>query len=146
MVKFINRTYFLLFAFVFIGCNFNANLSYENEISERENAESVAGKLYWHLSKNELSQIPSLFGDSFFETSDTQGLLNFLTEKRNTCGQFKEYKLISWKTHRTTGTNPISQYLLVYDVQYTKQVATEEISLIKEEGKIMISGYRVSKK
>lgn len=145
-VKFIsNICFFVLFTSILLGCNLNTNLNYENEVSEKEDAESVVSKLYWYTNNNELTKIPDLFGKSFYKTSDVTGLLNFLNDKKNTFGNFKGYNLISWKTNRTEGSNPISQYLLIYSVKYSNGETVEEISLIKEDNQIMISGYRVNK-
>ena len=135
--------YFIFF--LLSSCNFSANVSHENELSEKENAEAVVAKLYWYTGQNEFDKIPDLFSKTFFETSNTKELLAFIKNKKSELGDFKDYKLSSWKTHRSSGTNPVSQYLLIYNVQYSNQNTTEDISLVKENNKIVISGYRVNK-
>jgi len=147
MTKFTNKIEKLIVLILMItvfGCNFNANISHDNELSEKENAEAVTAKLYLYTSRHNVEEVQKLFGQSFFKTSGTKSLQTFLWEKQRSFGNFKSYKLRSWKTHRTTGTDPIAQYLLVYEVDYANQKAIEEISLLKENNQIMISGYHVS--
>jgi hypothetical protein len=128
------------------SCNFNANASYENEKVEKEKAESVIGLLYLYTSMNSFDEVIHLFSDSFFKVSSKEKLKQFLEEKKQTLGDFKDYSLVNWKTNRVTGTNPKTEYLMVYEVKYTNYNATETISLVKENQEIKIIGYNVNKK
>lgn len=139
-----NRIVFLsILCFLFFGCNFNANISYENEELEKVNAESVVAMFYFHIERNEFKKVLELFSSSFYKISSKEDLENFLTNKKNELGDFESYTLKDWQTHRTEGTNPISEYVLVYEVKYFSKTITEKISLIKEKGKIKICGYDV---
>jgi hypothetical protein len=126
-----------------IGCNFNANVSYENEEKEKEDAQSVIALFYMYSNKNDMVNIVNLFSDSFFKITNKQELRDFLSYKQMKLGEFKDYSLKDWKTNRVKGTNPKTEYLLIYDVKYSSYNAIETISLIKEDGKIKIFGYDV---
>lgn len=128
------------------SCNFNINANYENEKTEKENAESVISLFYLYTSRNSFDESINLFSDSFFKISSREKLKNFLEEKKKTLGDFKDYSLVYWKTNRITGANPKTEYLMVYEVKYTNYNATEAISLIKEDEKVKIIGYNVNKK
>ena len=137
---------FLVFTSVLLtSCNFNANASYENETKEKENAESVSALLYYNTGKNNFNEAINLFSDSIYDASKKDALKQFLEEKKQTLGEFKDYSLVDWKTIRVTGTNPKTEYLLIYNVIYANYNAKESISLIKEKGKVKIVGYNVNK-
>ena len=134
-----------MFCFIFFGCNFNANVTYENEKAEKENAESIAGMFYLYISRNEFDSVLDLFSGSFYEVSSKSDLKEFLIDKRKKLGDFKDYTLKNWKTRRVEGTNAVTEYLLTYQVKYSKNQVIEKVTLIKEKDKIKICGYDVSK-
>lgn len=134
----------LLFSLSVLSCNFNANVNFENEEKEKENAESTAALMYLELSKKNYDKVTSLFSDSFFKTDSRENFIKVLSNKTEKLGDFQDYKLIEWKTSRTQGTNTNTQYLLVYEVKYSKFKATESLSMLKEGEAIKIIGYHVN--
>lgn len=136
-----NISKILVIFVLLIGCNNNVNMSFENELSEKKDAESVAALLYMYSSRNDIKNIQNLFGKTFYRTNDTIKLKEYIINKEKEFGDFKDYKLLKWKTFRKIGTNPVNKYLLIYDVKYEKFEVIEEISLIKENDQIKIIGY-----
>lgn len=134
-----------LIIFLLSACNFNANMSYENEETEKENAESIIAMFYLHIGRNDFDNVFDLFSDSFYKVSSKNNLKEFLIDKRNKLGDFKDYTLKDWKTHRVKGTNAITEYLLIYKVKYSNNEVIEKITLIKENNDIKICGYDVGK-
>ncbi|WP_379784860.1 hypothetical protein [Flavobacterium psychroterrae] len=105
--------YVFIFFNLLLSCNFNGNVSYENEEMEKENAQSVIGTFYMYSSKNDLDKAMSLFSDSFYKITNKKDLKDFLVSKNIKLGVFKDYSLRSWKTNRVIGTNPKTEYLFM---------------------------------
>lgn len=135
------KLYFLFFLSTMCSCNFSVNSFSANEEVEKEQAEAVAAKLYWYTQQDELKEIPKLFGTAFYKENNKEALENFLKKKKEILGNFKDFNLKDWKTTRIEGTNPISEYVLIYEVSYDNKVVIEKINMRKEEGGVKIIGY-----
>ena len=116
----------LVSTYLLVSCNFNANVVHDNDQIDKENAESITSLLYWHIEKKEFDSVFVLFSDN-----------------KNKLGDFKDYTLSEWKTHRVEGTNSITEYYFVYNVKYSNGETIEKISLVKEKNKIKICAYIV---
>lgn len=135
----------LVLLFVLLSsCNFNGNVSFDNEEEEKENAQSVAALFYLYIAQNNHEKATGLFSDSFFKVDSKEKLLKTLSRTNELLGEFKDYKLEDWKTRRTKGSDAKTEYLLVYEVKYSKFTALEKISLIKDGELIKIIGYNIS--
>lgn len=134
---------FVLFVLL-SSCNFNANVSFDNEEEEKENAQSVVALLYLYIAQNNYEKATTLFSDSFFKVDNKEKLLRTLSKTKELLGEFKDYKLEDWKTRRTKGSDAKTEYLLIYEVKYSKFKALETISLTKEGELIKITGYNVN--
>jgi hypothetical protein len=133
----------LFLSFGFLSCNFSGNITYENEVSEKEDAESVTAMFYLFLSRDDFENTIGSISNSFYKVSSKEDLLYFLKSKREKLGAFKDYDLIEWKTSRVEGTDKKNLYLLTYRVKYEKEETIETIKLIKENNEIKIYGYNV---
>lgn len=93
-----------------------------------------------------MDTIYNLFGDKFFEVTDKDKLLQIINTSQNDIGRVEEYNLVKWETLIVKGSNPKSEYLLVYDVKRGTTAKTEEtFSMQKDKnGDIKIVGYRVN--
>lgn len=136
----------ILFSFLIFSCNFNANVNFENEEKEKEAAESIAAIMYLNLSRKEYEKATDLFSDSFFKTESKESFIKILSNKTEKLGDFQDYNLMEWKTSRSSGTDANTQYLLVYEVKYSKFKAIESLTMIKEGEIIKIVGYHISSK
>lgn len=134
---------FLLFVLL-SSCNFNGNVSFDNEEKEKENAQSVVALFYLYITQNNYEKATDLFSDTFFKVDSKERLLKVLSRTKELLGEFEDYKLEDWKTRRTKGSDAKTEYLLIYEVKYSKFKALETISLIKEGEFIKITGYNVN--
>lgn len=133
----------IVFVLVLCSCNFGVNSVQTNKEADKEQAEAVAAKLYWHTLNNEFDKIPELFGATFYKGNTKEGLRNFLLKKKEMYGNFIEFNLKDWNTRLVQGTNSSSEYVLVYEVQYEKKTVIEKVSMIRENNIIKIVGYYV---
>ena len=124
-----------------ISCKFNGNLTYENEKSEKQDAESVAALLYLYTSREDYNKILEQISDSFFKVSSRKLTIDYLLDKKINAGKFKYFTLKNWQTKRTLGDNPKNEYLLIYEVTYTNKKLLETIILVKEKAQIKIISY-----
>ncbi|UUC44810.1 hypothetical protein [Flavobacterium cerinum] len=141
-----NSIIFIFIVVVLNSCNFNANIKKENNIRDKEAAESVVGFLYLYTAKKEFDSIPKLMSQDFYKLVAREDLKSYLISKKEKLGDFKDFTLKDWKTTETSGTNPKTEYLLIYDVTYSNGHAEESISLVKENNKVKIFGYNVNLK
>lgn len=130
--------------FLVLACNFNTSVSFTDEKTEKENAESTAALLYLYISQNNYEKVPELFSDSFFKTDSKEKLTQTLIKTNEILGQFQDYRLEQWKTQRTKGSGSKTEYLLIYKVKYSKFEAIEALSLVKEGEFIKIIGYNIN--
>lgn len=126
------------------SCNFNANIKKENNIRDKQAAESVVGFLYLYTANKQFDSIPKLMSKDFYKLVTKEELHSYLVNKEEKLGDFKDFTLKDWKTTETSGTDPKTEYILIYDVTYSNGQAEESISLVKENEKVKIFGYNVN--
>src|SRR5690606_10184241 len=78
------------------------------------------------LEKISSTEAHNLFSDKFFEVTPADSL-NRIFEKIKILGEYKHRALADWSTFRVTGTNPKTEYMLHYVVEYTSHPAQEII-------------------
>lgn len=137
------RYYLFLILLALTSCNFNK--TYSNRESDKKDAEKIPEKFYWEVmyGSNE-GEIFKLFSESFFEVTDRNNLRKIISISQGEFGNIKEYNLKSWETLVVKGTNPRSEYILVYDVTRENTKTQESFSMVKENGVIKILGYNVN--
>lgn len=134
---------YILLILILSSCNFNANMSFENEDKEKILADSIINNFYHYIDSNDYNNIMNLFSDEFFKVTPEKSLKEIFLKTKKDLGIFKNYELTDWQTNRIEGTNPRTEYLLTYEVTYSNFKAQEIFSLVKE-GKIpKIVGYEV---
>ncbi|HRB70957.1 MAG: hypothetical protein E2604_02210 [Flavobacterium sp.] len=139
-----NSIVILLLGSFLSSCNFNANVKKENDVQDKEEAESTAGLFYLYMTNKTYDSIPKLMSNEFYKLVSEAELKTYLINKERKLGEFKDFTLKDWKTTRTSGTNSKTEYLLIYDVTYSNAHAEESISLVKENEKVKIFGYNVN--
>ncbi|WP_447635421.1 DUF4019 domain-containing protein [Flavobacterium microcysteis] len=127
---------------LFTSCTING--TNQNEESEKIEAEKTAEQLYDYISKKDFLSTEKLFSEKFYAVSSKENLHDILEKTNKVLGNYERRELLDWKTSRTIGTNPKSEYLLIYEVKYQKFKAKETITLLKEDGIIKIIGYHVN--
>lgn len=133
----------LILYLLLISCNFSGNITYENEIAEKEDAESITAMFYLFLGRDDFESTVELISESFFKVSSKDNLILFLKNKRKKLGKYEDFVLQDWKTHRVKGTNNETLYLFIYKVKYENGETVEKLKLAKEKEGIKIYGYDV---
>lgn len=126
------------------SCNFSANVKKENDVQDKDAAESTVGLFYIYMTNKTYDSIPKLMSNEFYKLVSEEELRVYLINKEKKLGEFKDYTLKDWKTTKTSGTESKTEYLLIYDVVYSNAHAEESISLVKEIEKVKILGYNVN--
>ncbi|RTY85912.1 hypothetical protein EKL32_28245 [Flavobacterium sp. GSN2] len=134
--------YLFLLSLISISCNFNSH--YTNREIDREEAERVTTKFYYLLRDKNHKNTFELFSQKFLEITDTTQLNEIYITSDEKLGNITDQTLLSWETNIIEGSNPVSEYLLVYNVKRNKFDSKEIIRLEKENGVIKILAYNVS--
>ncbi|KGO93050.1 hypothetical protein [Flavobacterium subsaxonicum] len=138
------KIFYFFTVVLFVSCQFNG--TNVNEESKKGEAEKVAEVLYTDIAKQDFKKAEMLFGDKFFEVTTREDLQKMFTMLNEKLGNYKSRKLANWQTTSTVGTNPATNYVLVYTVEYDKFSAEEKIILSKVDDDIKILGYNVNSK
>lgn len=137
------KYYFILFTLV--ACNFNTSLSVDNEDEEKQKAEAVIDKFYEMIQAHDYNGAQELFDDQFYEVTSSENLLNIFHKTRLDLGEFKKKNLVDWQTHRVgVGKSKNVEYLLIYEIDYTKSKSQATFSLIDSGEGPKIVGYEVN--
>ncbi|UUV22723.1 hypothetical protein [Paenimyroides aestuarii] len=125
---------------ILTGCNFNK--TYSNRISDKQDAEVIAERLYVLMEKSQFEEAEQLFSEKFLNVTPSDSLQKMFL-KIKSLGEFQSKELQDWKTFVLEGSKPKSQYALYYKVDYSHHEAKETIRMEKKGDKIMIVGYEV---
>jgi len=125
------------------GCTVNATSS--GQMEDKQAAEDLANDLYSALSENNYPAAEKLFGEKFFAVTPKDSLRMMFTRTRETLGEFESNTLVNSETRDIMGTNSHTDYVVVYNIEYSKHKAVETITMLKEDGeeKPKIVGYNV---
>jgi len=138
----INVKYQIVFIYLLLlSCNING--TYENRESDKKDGEQINAAFYKLIQQRKFEKTYSLFTDRFFTITDTSKLATLYIQIDSTCGNIKDYTLSEWKTKIVKGSNPVSEYVYLYDVNREKCKTRETISLKKENGNVRIMSYDV---
>jgi len=127
---------------VFAGCNFNTT-STNNEY-DRKDAEKITNKFYHYLDMNDFKKAETLFSEKFFEVTDRDQLQKIFEKTVEDCGTLTNFELQDWNTLVVKGSNPKSEYVLLYKVSRKKKDTMERVSMMKENDSIKIVGYHLT--
>lgn len=124
------------------ACTFNS--IHVNEEREREQAASIMGSFYFAIQTKHFADVEFLFSETFYKTTTKDDLYRMLIKTQELLGEYKDGTLVDWKTRRVSGSNPLTEYTLVYDVRYDKYKARETINLKREKTGIKIISYNIA--
>ena len=133
--------FIILFSLFLSSCNFNR--TYTDRPIDREEAERVTVKFYYMLRDKKYNQTHALFSPRFIEVTDTSKLNNIFKTSDEQLGKIEDQTLETCKTNIVEGSNPISEYLLIYKVRRNKFYSKETIRLEKENDTIKILAYNI---
>jgi hypothetical protein len=134
--------YLFTFIYVFL-CSCNIDGTYENRESDKKEGEKIADTFYKLIQQRDYAKTYSLYTERFFTITDTSKLATLYVQIDSTCGNIKDYTMANWKTTIVKGSNPVSEYAYLYDVNREKCKTRETILLKKENGKVRIISYDV---
>ena len=136
-------SYLFFIILTLISCNYNS--TYSNRESDKNEAEKIPKKFYWEIQYgNSEEETFKLFSEKFFEVTDKNKLREIIALSNSQFGAIKEYNLGNWETFVVKGSNPKSEYVLIYDVIRENTKTQEKFSMVKENGVIKIVGYNVN--
>ena len=132
----------IFFLLLISSCTFNTIR--ENREEDKKEAEKVTQQFFTLVKENNKKELYKLFSDKFFQVTNKNQLNSIIDWGQKEGDSIIGYSIVSWKTTIVKGTNPKSDYLLIYNVK-RKKISTEEIfSLQKENDTIKILGYRLN--
>ncbi len=137
------KTYYALL--VIIAC-WGCQLSHSNSFDDRADAEKIANRFYDEISKKDYFAADTLFTREFLSTTPTDSIHLLFTRTNKILGDFKSNKLKDWSTRSVSGSINQTEYLLTYDVEYSKYKAVETFQMIKtsDNEKPRIMHYHVA--
>lgn len=109
------------------GCQFTQS----NSFDDRDAAEKIANRFYDEISKKDYFAADTLFAREFLITTPTDSINKLFTRTNEILGEFKSNKLKDWSTRSVSGSINQTEYLLTYDVEYSKYKAVETFRMIK---------------
>ncbi|NUY80569.1 hypothetical protein HUK80_06660 [Flavobacterium sp. MAH-1] len=124
------------------ACQFNS--TYSNREEDKAEAEAVVEDFYAALRTKDYEKTVPFLSESFLEVSNKADLFQFYAKNDEVLGEIENYTLRDWKSNVVMGTNPRSEYLLVYDVKRPNYDSEEIFTLTKIDDKVQILGYRVN--
>ena len=136
----IYKVFILVFSLIFLSCNFNS--TYRNRTLDKNEAEIITNKLYEFLERDEFSNATSLFSSKFLEVTPLDSLNKMFLDVKS-LGKYEGRALSNFETFVVEGSNPKSEYIFIYDVNYEKFSSQETIRLEKEGDSIKIVTYQI---
>lgn len=125
-----------------VGCRVNA--TYNNQESDKMDAERVIGEFYSLTKNKDYTGTYKLFSEQFFKASDTSKLYNILVATQEKIGPVETLKLGQWETQSIKGTDERNDYILQYVVKRQYFESNETFTLTKENGAIKIVRYNIN--
>jgi hypothetical protein len=143
IVNILKSSMFVFLAISITSCNFNVNSTTENREEDKDEAEKVTLLFYAYLENNDFNKTHDLFSPKFIEVTNLSELDTIFIRSNRELGKVKNKELLNWETRVKSGTDPLSEYLLVYKVTREKHESKETIRLQKENNAIKILAYNV---
>jgi hypothetical protein len=137
-----NKIYQMLcLVLISIGVGCGCNFSYVNEYAEKQNAERIAGLFYSFIENRQVNDAINCVKN---EEALRKEVAFRIDEVHKDLGKYRSRTLKNWQTVRTTGSNAVTDYTLVFEVNYEGGTCIETFALKKENYKIHIVEYNVA--
>ena len=143
-MKIVIKFILCLLSIVVVSCSFSA--TYQDEVHERDKAEKVVDSMYRYVNLEDMEKAGLFFSKVFYSVTNESELYDIFSKTKQALGIYQDKNLVSWKTRRVEGPHPTAEYLLIYNVRYSKYNAVETFRLKKEGGAIKIVSYNVNSK
>lgn len=139
-----NLKYVLILS-IFLSTSCTYNRQYINNINDKKDAIAVTNRFYDYIKSQEFDSTTELFSPLFFDYTNKPQLKKILHKTHEELGSLISTNIIHWETRRKIGTNPLSEYFLIFENKYENYIATEKIRLIREQDSIIrIVSYQVN--
>lgn len=88
----------------------------------------------------------AFFADTFYTATSKEELQEYYAYTEKCLGKLKKTHYMTGECEIVSGTDPRSLYTLVYENKYDSAMASEVITMTKENGHIRIMNYKVNSK
>jgi len=134
-----------LIAFLLLFALTSCTLSYTNREADKEEAKKVTDHFFELIKAKNYDAAYPLFSDDFYAVTPKAKLKELFMTVQEKLGDLTNISLDQWQTKVVKGTDPSSEYDLLYQNQHAKFKSAEEFKLTKNwDGKIRILAYHVS--
>jgi len=124
-----------------ISCTFNTTR--ENREEDKKEAEQIAQNFYILIKENNSEKAFKLISKNLFKVTSKEKFNQILNQSYIECGNIKNDSLVHWETLVIKGSNPKSEYVLIYNVKRDIKNTQEKFTLHKEGDSIKIIGYDI---
>lgn len=132
-----------LLLFTLTSCVFTS--TYTNREADKQEAEKVTNSFFELIKAKNYEAAYPLFSDDFFSVTPKPKLKEMFVTIQDKLGDLTSTNLDQWQTKVVKGTDPSSEYDLLYQNQHAKFKSAEEFKLTKNwDGKIRILYYHVT--
>lgn len=137
------KNYFLiLLSFLLISCNFNT--VHENREEDKKDAEKTVQTFYNLLEKENKDALFKLMSKEFTGSTPKEKFDKIIDATLKDCGKVINDSLVQWQTLTVEGTNPKSEYILVYKVKRSIKNTNERFIMKKEGDLIKVLRYNIN--
>ena len=137
----ITTTTFMISLFMFLSCSFNQ--TFTNEETLKVQADKVLDQYYECRKENTLDQNKQLFSNKFFTVMTPEKFIQFIEKMNNENGEYLGREMVSWQSNRVKGSNPVTEVLLRYNVNYTNGTVGEQFYFVEENDKLKIQKVNI---
>lgn len=132
----------VLFLAIATGCVFT--MTYNNREQDKKDAEKITNELFKSLKGKDYEAACGLFSNEFYAITPKDKLKGMFTEIQNDLGDMQTDSLAECNTKVVTGTEPSSEYFLIYKNHHQNHDAIDSVRMLKEaDGKIRIVFFHV---
>lgn len=136
------HSFIVLFSLLLIN-SCTCNSIYNNRLQDKYEAQSVTEGFYGLTKLNDYNEIYSLLSDQLSAKSDTAQFFKQLKNLDSLYGKIDSTSVVNSQTNVVEGTNPHSNYVLVYYVRRPKLTSKETFALTREKGQLKIYNYNI---
>jgi len=143
-MKYCNKFSTVLIFFILLLTNCKFNSQRVNNHYDTDAALEVTNNFYMYFHAQNYEKTYQYFGKKMLNISDTSKLKEFLINITDKYGKIVKYNMKNCESMVQSGTNPISEYHVVYENTYEKGTILEDFILEKENDTIKINGYHIT--
>ena len=124
------------------GCNLNTKI--HNDEFDKMEAEKITSAFYGGAVTNDYSKIDTLFSPIQYTKQKRDSLGIFIKDIHDQFGTIVTWNLVDWQTIDVKGTDSKTEYVLIYNVEFSSKSVIETFIMRKEDGKVRIFDLRIA--